>query len=115
MMVYPTSMTREKPKDMAGRRRAHLALQARRDALARMRAGETVTVKLVGGVTVRARAAGDEEHLDQVEILVLMNRRLRVATCVYKDGLRAMTWYNGSRHIGDKDILGVVVERVSGP
>jgi hypothetical protein len=87
-------------------------MQARRDALAGLRRGETVTLHL-------ARAAGghwlvvapyDPEKDEPCGRLVLVftNKRLRVEWCTCKDGVRI-----GRRFVGDKypsDILGIVLE-----
>jgi hypothetical protein len=86
-------------------RRSHLALQARRDALARMRRGEVATIKLTSGDTVTARALGEEEDPNYLLVLAIINKRLRADWCIDKDG-----WRVGPRRLHPgKDILGVVL------
>lgn len=94
-------------------RRAHLALQARRDALAKIRAGETVDLRLArdargvevaGGALVTARALESHEDPVQKIVLVIINRRLRAERCVDRAGLRV-----GPRIIQRKHVLGVVI------
>lgn len=85
-------------------RRAHLALQARRDAVAKMRLGETVSLRLVSGDTVFARGLRADEDPSYWLCLAVIQRRLRADWCSDKDGLRV-----GPRRLRREDILGVVI------
>lgn len=90
-------------------RRSHLALQARREALARLRQGEVVEIRLAGsggrpGDLVTVRALGEKEWPEYYQVLAVINRRLRAGWCSNKDGLRV-----GPRRLDTKDILGVVL------
>ncbi len=90
-------------------RRSHQALQARRDALARLRLGEVVEIRLAGsggrpGDLVTARALGEKEWPAHYQVLAIINRRLRMDFCSDKDGLKV-----GPRRLDTKDILGVVL------
>ncbi len=94
-------------------RSTHKALQARRDALARLRRGEIVEICLArarnqdGALPpeiVTARALGKDEDPEHYKVLAIINRRLRAGWCFAKDGLRV-----GPRRLDTKDILGVVL------
>lgn len=102
-------MAERRKKTHMEARRSHLALQARRQALARMRAGEVVDIRLArdaSGQLVRARSF-DEAHDDPagMMVLVILRKRLRAEWCSDKDGLRV-----GRRRLDYKDILGVVLQ-----
>lgn len=88
-------------------RRSHLALQARREALAKIRIGETVDIRLArdaGGHLVRARPFLPDEDPAGLMVLTIINKRLRADWCTDKNGLRV-----GPRRLDTKDILGVVL------
>ena len=96
----------KRTKTHAEAKRAHKALQARRDALAGLRRGETVEIRLAkdaGGDTVLVRPLGTDEDPAHLLVLTLINRRLRIDWCIDKDGLHV-----GPRMLGVKDIFGVV-------
>jgi hypothetical protein len=95
---------KHKPKSAAEARKSHLALQARRDALARIRNGETVEVRLSNGDKVKARALGKDEWPAHLLCLAIINRRLRAEWCSDKNALRV-----GTRYVSTADILGVVI------
>jgi hypothetical protein len=97
---------KRKPKSHDEARRSHLALQARREAIARMRAGEVVDVRLATGTRplIRARALGPDELADGFMVLAIINRRLRADWFERKAGARV-----GPRRLDYGDILGVVL------
>lgn len=107
-------MPKPKTKTAAEARKSHLAIQARRDALVKMRAGETVRIHLVGGIVVQARALGEDEEPAHKTVLALLNRRLRSVWCIDKDtGSRyRITDGASDRILSRKEILGVVLKEM---
>ena len=99
-------------------RRRHKALQARRDALARLKAGESVSIRVYddtvvciakGRRLVRVRPLAENEPVSGQRVLVLHNRRLRVLWFNDKDGEHVGDAYRGHAvHPPYKDIFGVV-------
>jgi hypothetical protein len=85
-------------------------MQARRDALAKVRAGETVWLALsrgVGGQKVLVRALAADEDPSHCYVLVLINRRLRAGFCTPERGGRFKVF---PRCLRRNDILGIVLE-----
>lgn len=87
-------------------RASHLAQQARRDALARIRAGETVSIHLVSGETVQVRPVGEGEVLTQKRVLFLHNNRLVAEHVHNKDCELGID----GRRLHYSDVLGVIEE-----
>jgi hypothetical protein len=104
------------------KRSSHLAIQARRDALKRMReTGEVVTIKLAGGEVVRARSLKDDDIDPGDYVLAIVNKRLVKVWCTAtSDGRLRLDRYSidkkvinkkpkRNRIVGAKQILAVVV------
>jgi len=88
-------------------RASHKALQARRDALVKMRKGEIVEIRLAkdaGGELITARMLMENEWPDGYMCLAIINKRLRMDWCSEKNGLHV-----GPRRLELKNILGVVL------
>ncbi len=105
-----------RPGALRDARRRHQATQARRDALVRLRDGETVEVSAYpynGDVPepVRVRPLSEGEPLSGQNVLCLHNRRLRVLCYYVKDGEAVGDAYHGHAvHPPYKDIFGAVEE-----
>lgn len=98
-------MKRVKTHDEA--RKSHLALQARRDALSRLRKGEIVTVRLAkdaGGQLVTVRPLEENEDPCFKQVLFLYHKRLQIGECAVTDSRERIS----NRRLGTKDIFGVV-------
>lgn len=85
-------------------RSAHVALQKRRDALANLRLGKTVTIHLAGKQMVRVEPLNGRNPHGKF-VLYLLNKTLTYAYCAEK-GSRYLV---GSRVLGLEDIFGVVL------
>jgi hypothetical protein len=93
---------------MAQQRASHLAQQARKDALARLRAGKIANVHLISGEKVRVRPPKADEALGNQRVLVLHNRRLVAVLVNDKDCVLRFSEIT-SRKIQLSDVLGVVI------
>ncbi|GEM_PF-5377548 len=100
---------KKKKKTAHEARRSHFSLQARLDALARMRAGETVSIHLTSSDTVRARALAEGEDPAHWLVLAILKKRLAADWCEAKGSGTGTRYRVGGRWVSRKDILGVVL------